>query len=302
MVDSIFLFQLMLTSLYNGNKTSISEEADTRKHSNSVVGIPRSRPSGDIKITRHVEVSQDLLGTDGDITYVDPALLMTQASSTGATMTSVVNRPVNMLKRSNSGSETLQTSEAQLQSVDLAGVFKRITNKSMIIPRDPAFDTSKVANPPIETRKEAAAGPQPPKTIAHYFGLQAQPQQQQQQSFSSGNDSKVKEDAVSGKGPSKKDDNAKSIDPKGNTDILKRAADLGDRRLTSSHTVTNSKMMCFPNPLHAAAAAAAPRSQSSSLSGIETLRQLIGLSVSYIHNVFFNYQWATTRPLYLVCS
>ena len=193
---------------------------------------------------------------------------MTQASSSGPTATSVANRPVNMLKRSNSGSETLQTSEAQ--SVDLAGVFKRITNKAMIIPRDLAFDTSKVANPPTELRKEAA-GPQPPKTIAHYFGLQAQPQQQQQQSFSSINEGNViKEDAANGKGPSKKDENVKSIDSKRTADILKRAVDLGDRRAIISQTGTNSKMG-FPDPR------AAPRSQSSSSSGIETLRQLIGL-------------------------
>lgn len=234
-------------------KALVSDDTDARRPSSSGVSILRSKSTSEIKITRQVEVSEELLGADGDITYVDPALLMTQASASIPTTTSAMNRPGNLLKRSNSGSEVLQTNEAQ---VDLAGVFKRITNKSMIIPRDPTFDTSKVANLPTDARKEAAGSV---KTIAHFFGLQAQQpsQQQQQQLF---NASQIKEDAVSGN---------KEADVKFNTLVLKRPAVSADRKVSNPLATANLKLSLLSQP-------AAPKPHGVSMSSKERLFQSVG--------------------------
>ena len=232
-------------------KALVSDDTDARRPSSSGVSILRSKSTSEIKITRQVEVSEELLGADGDITYVDPALLMTQASASIPTTTIAMNRPGNLLKRSNSGSEVLQTNEAQ---VDLAGVFKRITNKSMIIPRDPTFDTSKVANPPTDARKEAAGSV---KTIAHFFGLQAQQPSQQQQLF---NASQIKEDAVSGN---------KEADVKFNTLVLKRPAVSADRKVSNPLATANLKLSLLSQP-------AAPKPHGVSMSSKERLFQSVG--------------------------
>ena len=232
-------------------KALVSEDTDARRPSSSGVSILRSKSTSEIKITRQVEVSEELLGADGDITYVDPALLMTQASASIPTTTSAMNRPGNLLKRSNSGSEVLQTNEAQ---VDLAGVFKRITNKSMMIPRDPTFDTSKVANPPTDARKEAAGSV---KTIAHFFGLQAQQPSQPQQLF---NASQIKEDALSGN---------KEEDVKFNTLVLKRPAVSADRKVSNPLATANLKLSLLSQP-------AAPKPHGVSMSSKERLFQSVG--------------------------
>ena len=234
-------------------KALVSEDTDARRPSSSGVNIHRSKSTSEIKITRQVEVSEELFGADGDITYVDPALLMTQASASIPTTTSAMNRPGNLLKRSNSGSEVLQTNEAP---VDLAGVFKRITNKSMIIPRDPTFDTSKVANPPTDARKEAAGSV---KTIAHFFGLQAQqPSQPQQLLF---NASQIKEDALSG--------GNKEEDVKFNTLVLKRPAVSADRKITNPLTTANLKLSLLSQH-------AVPKPHGASMSSKERLFQSVG--------------------------
>ena len=235
-------------------KALVSEDTDARRPSSSGVNIHRSKSTSEIKITRQVEVSEELLGADGDITYVDPALLMTQASASIPTTTSAMNRPGNLLKRSNSGSEVLQTNEAQ---VDLAGVFKRITNKSMIIPRDPTFDTSKVANPPTDARKEAAGSV---KTIAHFFGLQAQQPSQQQQQQQLFNASQIKEDALSGN---------KEEDVKFNTLVLKRPAVSADRKVSNPLATANLKLSLLSQP-------AAPKPHGISMSSKERLFQSVG--------------------------
>jgi hypothetical protein len=250
--------RILMDVLYFCNgKALVSEDTDARRPSSSGVSILRSKSTSEIKITRQVEVSEELLGADGDITYVDPALLMTQASASIPTTTSAMNRPGNLLKRSNSGSEVLQTNEAQ---VDLAGVFKRITNKSMIIPRDPTFDTSKVANPPTDARKEAAGSV---KTIAHFFGLQAQQpsqQQQQQQQQQLFNASQIKEDALSGN---------KEEDVKFNSLVLKRQAVSADRKVSNPLATANLKLSLLSQP-------AAPKPHGASMSSKERLFQSVG--------------------------
>lgn len=138
-----------------------------------LVSAIRPKNQFEANIVRHVDVPEDVLGDDGDITYVNPKLLMTQPTEAANSMPTTAVRAVekSQLKRHNSNSDQVQSNESK--TVNLAGLFQRATNKPVIAPSNPKFVTSTASNQAPDNSKDTNTKNN--KSIAHYFGLQKQP-------------------------------------------------------------------------------------------------------------------------------